>query len=83
MAVKCCRGHIGYRQGVEFTLGRALERAGRCLYQVIPVTGLVINYADISDGSLKECILCGCIGIATVNGSYVKSLAVRVTHHLI
>ena len=83
MAVQHSRSHIGYGQSVELTLGRTVERTGRSLNQVIAVTGLIINYAYISYGSLQESILCGGIGITFFYGAYVKRLAVRLAYHLI
>ena len=83
MTVNGNRSHICNGQSVELTLGRAVESTRRCLNQVIAVTGLVINDADVSDSSLQKSILCGGIGITSVYCTYVKSLAVRFTHHLI
>ena len=83
MTVQHCRSHISNGQSIEFTLGRTVERTGRSLNQVIAVTGLIINYAYISDGTLQESILCGGIGITGVYCAYVKRLAVRFTHYLI
>ena len=83
MTVQDDRSHVCNRQSVELTLGRTLECAGRSLSQIIAVSGLVVDDADVADGSLKEGILRCSIGISSRDSADVELLSVRFTHHLI
>ena len=58
--------HIGDGQSVELALGRSLEGSRRSLVEVIAVSGLVIDYRDVGNGSLAECILGLGVGISVL-----------------
>ena len=83
VAVQNDRCHVGDRQSVELALGRTLECARRSLRQVVSVSCLVVDDADVADCSLEEGVLSGCIGVSSLDRSDVKCLAVRVTYHLV
>ena len=70
------RSHVCNRQSVELSLGRALECTGRSLSQIIAVSGLVVDDADVTDCSFQEGILRGSICISSGNCTDIKCLAV-------
>ena len=76
MAVQDDRSHICNRQGVELALRRTLECAWRSLCQVIAVSGLVVDDAYLTDGTLQESVLCSGIGVSAFDSADVERLSV-------
>ena len=77
------RSHVGDRQGIELSLGRPLESPRRSLHQMVAVTCLIVNDADVTDRSLKKGILRGSICISSRNRTDIQCLSVRFADYLI
>ena len=84
--------HIGERDVVEATLGRAVESAAGCLGEVIVLAGLVVDDADPAIGVRAEGVLRCRIGVSAgirdgrcdgLDDVDVEGLAVGLAQHLI